>query len=398
MTEHSFVSAVAYRRTATRVAGIMSVSALALMALTACNESQKTDADNAGKEMAAAESDAASSTAPAVTTPTVDTGNNGIASPGEPGKELPIRKIPKVPAAGEAYYAPDNLHLITSAKDTDSLPHEDGTPGGLEYIFTDAGDEIVRINDHGQDACSYFFPDGKRVVWTSTRDHLDWPVGDWSVHEKYPTGAELYVSDLKGGNIVRLTNNAYYEAEASVSPDGQWVVFGRQIDGKDDLWRIRPDGTDEQQITHTDDWQEGAPFYLPDSETIMFRAPKRSEKDMFPPPMTVFTIKQDGTDLKERTHDRETNWAPYPAPDGRHYVFVKFLTAERDWEIYLGDLEGGDPVRLTYHKGFDGLPSLSPDGKKMVFARADANKGGTWLNVMDVSSLNLGPENYKGVK
>jgi Tol biopolymer transport system component len=295
------------------------------------------------------------------------------------GIELPIRKIENVPAAGEAYYAPDNLHLITSAEDTDSLPHEDGSPGGLTYAFTDTGADIKRINDHGQDACSYFFPDGKRIVWTSTRDHLDLPVGDWSVHEEYPTGAELYISDLDGNNIVRLTNNEYYEAEVSVSPDGEWVVFGRQIDGKDDLWRIRPDGTDEQQITFTDDWQEGAPFYLPDSE-----------KDMFPPPMTVFTIKQDGTERTQYTFDRGTNWAPYPAPDGRHYVFVKFLAEARDWEIFLGDLEGGEPVRLTYHKGFDGLPSLSPNGQKMVFARATGD--GTWLHVMDVSSLDLGPK------
>ena len=65
---------------------------------------------------------------------------------------------------------------------------------------------------------------------------------------------------------------------------------------------------------------------------------------------------------------------------------------------WAGDLEGGAPVRLTYYDGWDGLPSLSPNGRKMVFARAEPNKGGTWLNVMDVSSLNLGPENYKGVK
>ena len=368
-SSHTCVEARSFRP---GVSGLMSLGFLALVALGGCGKSANKVTEPAAAPTAAAP---------------VAFG---------PGNELPIRKIPNVPKAGEAYYAPDNLHLITSAQDKDSLPHKDGTPAGLEYIFTDTGEDIHRINDHGQDACSYFFPDQKRVVWTSTRDHLDLPVGNWSDVKNYPTGPELYVSDLNGGNIVRLTNNKYYEAEASVSPDGQWVVFGRQVDGKDDLWRIRPDGTDEQQITHTDDWQEGAPFYMPDGETIMFRAPKRSEDGMFPPPMTVFTIKQDGTNLKQRTFDQEMNWAPYPAPDGRHYVFVKVVDG-KNFEVFLGDLEGGAPVRLTYHDGFDGLPSLSPNGKKMVFARAEPNKGGTWLNVMDVSSLNLGPENYKGV-
>ena len=289
--------------------GLLITAGLMAAALGGCGKSGNQAAGTAAQTEAAAP---AAAPAPAATT-------------AAQGQELPVRKIPNVPQAGEAYYAPDNLHLITSAKDKDSLPHEDGSPAGLEYIFTDTGEDVHRINDHGQDACSYFFPDQKRVVWTSTRDHMDMPVGNWSDVKNYPQGPELYVSDLKGGHIVRLTNNKYYEAEASVSPDGKWVVFGRQIDGKDDLWRIRPDGTDEQQITHTDDWQEGAPFYMPDSETIMFRAPKRSEEGMFPPPMTVFTIKQDGTNLKQRTFDQEMNWAPYPAPDGRHYVFVRVI-------------------------------------------------------------------------
>jgi len=303
--------------------------------------------------------------------------------------ELPSYRIPNVPSAGEAYYAPDNLHLITAAKDVDSLPRPDGTPAGLTYTFTDKGEDIRRINDRGQDACSYFMPDGKRIVWTSTRDHLDMPQGNWSEITDYPRGAELYVSDLQGGKIVRLTTNQVYDAEVSVSPDGKWIVFGRQQAGDDDLWRIRPDGTGEQQVTHTTDWQEGAPFYLPDSETVLFRARLKADQKKSPPPITVFTIRHDGSDLRRRTFDGDMNWAPYPAPDGRHYVFVRVVEG-RNWEVFLGDLAGGEPVRLTWHEGFDGLPALSPDGSKMVFARAEPNKGGTWLNVMDVTSLKLG--------
>ena len=130
-----------------------------------------------------------------------------------PGNEFPVREIPNIPPAGEAYFSPDNIHIITGTKDPDAIKNKNGTPGGLERIFTDTGTEITRINDHGQDACSYFFPDGKRVAWTSTRDHMDWPVADWSDPEDYPTGGEIYTSDLKGNHIVRLTNNKFYEAE-----------------------------------------------------------------------------------------------------------------------------------------------------------------------------------------
>ena len=306
--------------------------------------------------------------------------------------ELPTRRIPNIPPSGEAYYAPDSLHLIAQTKDDDAVPNKDGSSGNLTYTFTDQGENLRRINDRGQDACSYFFPDQKRVVWTSTRDHMDMDVGNWSDVEQYPQGSELYISDLDGGNVVRLTNNEHYEAEVSVSPDGQWVVFGRQIDGKDDIWRMRPDGTDEQQITFTDDWQEGAPFYLSDNETIMFRAPKRSEHGKFSPtPMTVFTIKHDGTDRKAHTFDHDMNWAPYPTPDDRHYVFVRVVDGY-NWEIFLGDLEGGEPRRLTFNPGWDGLPSVSPDGTKMAFTRGTERGEPVYTYIMDISSLGVGPK------
>lgn len=313
--------------------------------------------------------------------------------------ELPVRIIPNVPENAEAYYAPDSYHVISQTKDPIAQRRLNGDMSPLTYVFTDDGSKIKRINDRGQDACSYFFPDGERIVWTSTRDNLDMKIGNWSDAQDYPQGADLYISDLDGGNVFRLTDNEWYDAEVSVSPDGKWVVFARQKDGKMDLWRIRPDGTDEQQITFTDDWEEGAPFYLPDSETIIFRAwlPSDVKKKVWPRPMTVFTINHDGSDRVARTFDGEMNWAPYPAPDGRHYVFVRMT--DDNWDIYLGDLAGGEPVRITQFEGFDGFPSLSPDGTKMIFARAttDSTRLFLYTHVMDVSSLNIGPENWRGV-
>jgi len=313
--------------------------------------------------------------------------------------ELPTWKIPNVPRSAEAYYAPDNLHVIAQTQDPNALVAEGRESGALTWIFTDQGENARAVNDRGQDACSYFFPDNKRIVYTSTRDNLDMPIGNWSDSDDYPQGAELYIADLDGGNVHRLTFNKYYEAEVSVSPNGEWIVFGRQIDGKMDLWRMRSDGTDEEQLTFTDDWQEGAPFYFNDNETISTRAWKRSEYGKVrPTPMTVFTLNAETKEVTPRTFDRDMNWAPYPAPDGKHYVFVR-IVPPNNWEVYLGDLTGGEPLRLTYNDSFDGFPSLSPDGTKMLFARAEGPgfMSGLHTWVMDVSSLNLGPENFEGV-
>ena len=318
--------------------------------------------------------------------------------------ELPLWEIPNIPSAAEAYFAPDNTHLIAQTRDPDAKKTSLGTNGALTYTFSDTGTNIVRINDSGQDACSYFFPDNERVIFTSTRDHLDLPVGNWSSEPEYPKGAELYSAKLDGSDLQRLTNNEDYEAEVSVSPDGQWVVYGRNINGTQDLWRMRPDGSEQQQITFTDEWQEGAPFYMKDNETILYRAWKKADYGVVrPTPMTVFTIKHDGTDMRAHTDDTHMNWAPHPAPNGRHYVFVKVSEQHQggtprgpgNWDVYLGDLAGGEPVQLTTYSGFDGFPSVSPNGQKMAFARAmDGFMSGMRTMVMDVSSLGLGPDNY----
>jgi len=334
--------------------------------------------------------------AEAMTNASPEASGDGMAA----GTELPTRKIPNIPSSAEAYYAADNLHIIANVQDSLAIAAGEGEQGGaLTYTFTDQGENIRRINDTGQSACAFFFPDQTRLVWTSTKDRLDMPRGNWSDSTDYPQGSELYISDLDGGNIQRLTDNEYYEAEVSISPDGKWIIFGRQIDGMMDLWRMRSDGTGEEQITFTPDWQEGAPFYLPDNETILMRAWRASDyKVIRPTPMTVFTIKHDGSERTPRTFDRDMNWAPFPAPDGRHYGFVRVLPGN-NWEIFLGDLEGGEPVRLTYNDSFDGFPAFSPDGTKMIFARSEGEHfmSGLYTYVMDVSSLNLGPENYKGV-
>jgi Tol biopolymer transport system component len=311
---------------------------------------------------------------------------------------LPYYEIPHIPVSAEAYFAPDSFHLIAQTRDDDAVPGFRGRHGNLTYTYTIEGTELTRINDKGQDACSYFFPDQKRVIFTSTRDNLHLPVGNWSDEDEYPRGGELYVANIDGSDRRRLTHNEHYEAEVVVSPTGEWIAFGRNIDGRQDLWRIRPDGTDEQRITDTDDWQEGSPYFLPDGENLLFRSWRDSEyKKIRPTPMTVMTINIDGSNWRRYTFDRDMNWAPNPAPDGRHYVFVRIsetIDGRDNWDLYLGDLAGGEPVRLTTYPGFDGLPGMAPNGKLLAWARAKGQRfmQGIRTHIMDVSSFDLGPE------
>lgn len=301
------------------------------------------------------------------------------------GKELPVTKLPNMNSGAEFYFSPDSKSMIGNAK-------YEGDESHKIYTINVDGTDLKKINGDGETACSYYFPDGKKLIWTSTHDLLDLPKGEWSDPLNYPTGAELYTSDLDGGNIVRLTNNKYYDAEVSVSPDSKKILFTRSMDGKCDLWVMNVDGTNEHQVTFTDEWQEGGSFYLNDSKTIIYRAWERKSEGQRGMPMTIFTIKDDGTDLKQITHDDGTNWAPHPAPDGDHFAFIRVLPPH-NFEIFIMSLKTGKQTRMTYNDAFDGFPVISPDGKMLAFSsNRDEEKGVRNLSpyIMDISSLNLG--------
>jgi len=301
------------------------------------------------------------------------------------GTELPVKRIPHPGSGAEFYFSPDGTQLIGNAKLEGDEYHQ-------VYVMGLDG-KMTQINHLGEDACSHFYPDGKSIIWTSTRDHLDLAKGNYSDPENYPKGAELYRSNPDGSHVQRLTNNQYYDAEVGISPDGQWILFARMIDGEQDLWKMPADGSgQEQQITHTKGEQEGGAFYMPDSKTIIYRSWDISAQGKRGMPMNIYTINDDGTNKKQQSTEPGTNWSPYPAPDGDHYAFVRMLPPH-NFEIFLGSISTGQMIQLTHNKSFDGFPAISADGKMLTFSSGrQAAKGKRELHqyIMDISSLNLG--------
>lgn len=305
------------------------------------------------------------------------------------GREVPdlkVWRVPNVAEGAECYFSPDGKSLIFNGRQKDEKVFH-------VYTVRIDGSDLKKINDRGFDACSFFRPDGKALVWTSTRDNLDLPPGNYSEPRNYPQGAELYASDLDGGHVVRLTYNKQYDAEVTYAPDGHAILFSRQVDGKIDLWTMKPDGSDQKQITFTPDWQEGGSLYLPDNKTILLRAWKRSEELVQGREMQLFTVKEDGTEFKQITTGPETHWAPYPAPDGVHAIYVKVFPP-RNFELVLLNLKTGEERRLTDHPAFDGFPSIAPDGKLLAFSSsrdAAPKTRSLGLYLMDISTLKIGP-------
>jgi TolB protein len=295
-----------------------------------------------------------------------------------------IWQVPNLGQAAEFYFSPDGKSLIGNAK-------QPGDTTFHVYTIQVDGARLTKINDRGDDACSFFFPDGKHIVYTSTRDLAQLPRGNFSDPGNYPQGAELYVADSDGSHPRRLTSNTQYDAEVSVSPDGKWILFTRQVDGQLDLWKVHPDGSGETQITFTKGIQEGGSFYVGD-HTIIFRAWDIGDQGQHGIPMAVSTIHDDGSGRTLVSRESGTNWAPYPAPDGDHYAFVK-IVPPRNFEIFVGSISTGTLTQLTFNDAFDGFPSISPDGNLLTFSSLRDSKEGEHIirqYLMDISSLGLG--------
>ena len=286
---------------------------------------------------------------------------------------------------GEAYFSWDGGRLIFQSNS-----------GGqaCDKIWTmqsDGTDKRMVSPGHGAHTCSFFFPDGKKIVFAST-SHLP---GDCPPKKDLPPGYvwPLYPYDIftardDGTGLRRITDNPGYDAEPVVSPDGRQIVFGSQREGDFDIYIMDPDGSDVRRLTDTTGY-DGGPWFSPDGKKIVWRAwyPKTDEekakwrdcmeKDyILPFPLDLWVMDSDGSNKKMLLHNGATNWAPSWHPDGKRIIFSSNMDDWREdikkfghnFEIYLINLDGTGPERITYNSTFDSFPMFSPDGKKLAFA------------------------------
>ena len=95
---------------------------------------------------------------------------------------------------------------------------ESGAEPGL-WLMNSDGSNRVRLTDNGNDIRPVWSPDGRYIIFMSTRG------GNW----------DLYRFDMQDGALQRLTDDAAQDGLPAVSPDGKWVAFASDRDG---FWRI----------------------------------------------------------------------------------------------------------------------------------------------------------------
>jgi Tol biopolymer transport system component len=250
-------------------------------------------------------------------------------------------------------------------------------------------------NGKGRTTCSYFMPGDQTIIYASThlggdecpKDPERVPGGKylWPIFPTY----DIFVADLNGNILKQLTTERGYDAESTVSPKGDKIVFTSTRNGDLDLYTMNLDGSDVKQITFELGYDGGA-FFSPDGNRIVFRAsrPKTPEdikeyKDnlaqglVAPTQMEIFTCNVDGSDLKQITNLGKANWAPFYHPSGKKIIFSSNHHGDRGFKfnLFMINEDGSGLEQISFDEVFDSFPMFSYDGKKIVFSSNRNNNG-----------------------
>jgi len=296
----------------------------------------------------------------------------------------------------EAYFGFDNNHIVFQRTNTkEGLKCDQIFFGKLPGKNKKFDYKLVSTGK-GRTTCAYIMPDRAHVLYAST--HLGGdscpPVPDrkvvkkyvWPLYESY----DIFVSDLKGNVTSQLTREPGYDAEATISPKGDKIIFTSMRNGDLDLYLMDIDGSNVRQIT-TDLGYDGGAWFSPDGSKIVWRAsrPKTAQeikeyKDLLqqglvmPTNMEVFVADADGSNVRQVTSLGKANWAPNFMPDGKRIIFASNHEYERGFpfNMYIINIDGTGLRKISHDGGFDAFPMFSPDGKKLIFS-SNRNNGGT---------------------
>jgi len=298
----------------------------------------------------------------------------------------------------EAYFSFDDQYLIfQKTNPKEGIACDQIWMGKLPTTANEKFEPVLVSNGEGRTTCAFVFPDNKHILYGST--HLGGnecpPTPDrkkygnkyiWPIYESF----DIFKADMDGKNIKRITKTPGYDAEATISPKGNKIVFTSMRDGDLDLYTMDINGKNVKRITSELGYDGGA-WFSPDGNKIIWRAsrPKTeaeineyktllAENMVAPTNMEVWTANADGSDAKQITFLPSANWAPNYTPNGDKIIFCSNHEYKRGFpfNMYLINADGSGIEKISRDKGFDAFPMFSHDGKKIVFC-SNRNNGGT---------------------
>lgn len=310
--------------------------------------------------------------------------------------ERHLRNIRQLTSGGtnaEAYLSFDDTRLVFQST---------REPFGCDQIFTmniDGSDQRLVSTGRGVTTCAYFLPDGKRVLYASTHasraDCIPRPDKSkgyvWGVWGSY----DLYTANVDGSDLRVLSATPSYDAEATISPAGDKIVFTSSREGDLDLYTMNLDGTGVTRITTEIGYDGGAffswsgtkivyrGFHHTDSTEIVEYKRLLSEQLVRPTRMELFTIDADGSNRRQLTNNSAANFAPFFKPGDSSIVFSSNMSDPRGrgFHVYMIDVDGSNAEQITHGGSFNSFPMFTRDGKKVVFVSDRNAKGRYEFNI-----------------
>jgi TolB protein len=170
--------------------------------------------------------------------------------------------------------------------------------------------------------------------------------------------SDIYRSSADGVEVSPLTNgpNRALNVEPAVSPDGKTVAFSSDRSGKPMLYLMNIDGSRVRRLTFAGKYN-ASPAWSPDGKTIVFASQDRDHFD-------IFTMTSDGSNLKRLTEATKPNGrganneSPSFSPDGRAILFTSDRSGK--YQLYLISPDGTGERRITEDNANWDKPKWSP--------------------------------------
>lgn len=267
------------------------------------------------------------------------------------------------------------------------IMNADGSPihDGTNYRLVSTG--------KGRTTCAYFLPDGKIIYSSTHEAEENCPEDQmfmngryvWPIYDSY----DIYIAETDDSNTELLIGGEGYDAEPTVSPDGRYIVFTSTRSGDLELYRYEIETKEIIQLTDELGYDGGA-FFSRDSKKIVWRASRPTGDDaetykallseglVEPKALNIFISDINGSNKQQVTDLPGANWAPFFHPNGNRILFSSnhhsMKQGGRLFDIFMINIDGSGLEQITHSGTFDAFPMFSYDGKKLVFAsnrRAD---------------------------
>ena len=323
--------------------------------------------------------------------------------------------------AGEGYFSPDGTHLILQSERDSENPFYQ-----IYNLDLTTGDASRVSPGLSKTTCSFFQAGTGAVMFAST--HHDPRSRELQQKEldlrasgqerryafDYDPEFDIYIApgpavaaagpggEVDPASLIRLTDTRGYDAEGSVSPDGEWIVFASNRDAYNrglsdaeqakleidpsyfmEIYIMRPDGSEQRPLTEVPGY-DGGPFFSPDGSRIVWR--RFTEDGLM---ADVWTMNPDGSNQYRVTDFGALSWAPYLHPSGEYIFFASNKLGFTNFEVYIVDTAGRkEPVRVTTTDGFDALPVPSPDGAMLAWTSSRNSGGGSGSGQIFIANWN----------